>query len=173
MQPQANPVLWRPPLLALAVFLLACAGLSVAEDGHGTEKAKHVAKTLRGRVVWMADELAERYGIATVAEARERVLALKTADGRLYPMMEDVRGRSFRRDKRLREMDLELLVRRYAGSPMVQVIRVYEVRRDDEIFLIDYWCDVCAIVMFEQGPCACCQDDNRLRKRLVEDGGSK
>ncbi len=168
MRPRADRVLSRPPRLVLAVFLLACAGQSGAEDGHGTEKARHVAKTLRGRVVWMADALAERYGIATVAEARERLLALKTADGHLYPMMEDLRGRSFRRDKRLREMDLELLVRQYEGSPMVQVIRVYAIDEHGK-YEVDYWCEICAIAMYELKVCDCCQGPTELRRRKVEE----
>ena len=78
--------------------------------------------------------------------------------------MEDARGRSLRIDKRLRAMDLELLVRRYHGSPMVQVIRIYEWGEDGK-YIVDYWCDVCAIPMFQAGPCDCCQEANRLRKR--------
>jgi len=84
--------------------------------------------------------------------------------------MEDTRGRSLRIDQRLREMDVELLVRRYEGPPMIQIIRVYE-RRNDRKYIVDYWCDVCAIVMFQSGPCDCCQAPNRLRKRPVDDQG--
>ena len=133
-----------------------------------TPRVKHRTESIRGRVVWLAKALERRYGIQTVPEARERVLALETKKGRLYPLIEDLRGRSFRTDKRLREINVELLVRRHVGSPTVQVIRVHEVR-DGDVYIVDYWCDVCAIVMFEQGPCACCQDDNRIRKRLGEE----
>ena len=129
---------------------------------------KHRTERIRGKVIWLAEALERRFGIQTLPEARERVLALETKNGPLYPLIEDLRGRSFRTDQRLREINVELLVRRYAGSPAVQIIRVYEIR-DDDMYIVDYWCDICAIVMFEQGPCACCQDDNRLRKRLVEE----
>ena len=64
---------------------------------------------------------------------------------------------------------MELSVRRYKQHPMLQVIRVYELDQDEK-FEVDYWCDVCAIVMFEKGFCACCQDDNRLRRRIVKRG---
>ena len=167
MRPRADCVLPRLYLLVLAMVLLACAEQSGAEDGHVNDKARHVAKTLRGRVVWMADALAERYGIATVAEARKRVLALKTADGHLYPMMEDLRGRSFRRDKRLREMDVELLVRQYEGTPMVQVIRVYAIDEHGK-YELDYWCEICAIAMVELKVCDCCQGPTELRRRKAQ-----
>jgi hypothetical protein len=122
---------------------------------------------LRGRVVWLNDALKRRYGITTVPESKLRVLALETADGELHPLVEDTRGRAFRIDKRLRNTDMELLVRRYEGLPSIQVIRVYAVKKDGK-FQLDYWCDVCAIVMFELGPCDCCQDANRFRERRVD-----
>ncbi len=166
MRPRADHAL---TILCLVVMVLfACAEHLVAEDGHVTEKARHITKELRGRVVWMADALAERYGIAMVAEARERVLAFKTADGHLYPIMEDLRGRSFRRDKRLREMDIELLVRQYERSPMVQVIRVYAVDEHGK-YEVDYWCEICAIDMYELKVCDCCQGPTELRRRKAQE----
>lgn len=142
--------------------------LFLADRGRGDEPSADPAYTtesIRGRVVWMAEALQRRFGIKTVPEARERLLALESADGHLHPIIDDVRGRSFRTDRRLLEMkDVELLVRRYEGSPMVQIIRIYEHQPDGK-YLVDYWCDVCAITMFEYGPCDCCQDINRLRKQ--------
>ena len=64
-------------------------------------------------------------------------------------------------------MDVQLDARQYDGSQLLQVLRICEVK-DEQKFEIDYWCDVCAIVMFEDGPCDCCQDHNRLRKRPVD-----
>lgn len=124
-------------------------------------------ESIRGRVVWLAEALKTQFGISTVPEAAERALAIQTVDGALLPIVEDIRGHSFRTDVRLREMSVELFVRRYQQHPMLQILRIYELK-DGKRYEVDYWCDICAIVMFETGPCACCQDDNRLRKRLVE-----
>lgn len=129
--------------------------------------SRYETVSIRGRVVWLADALKERYGIKVVREAREQVLALQTPDGQLQPIIEDTRGRAFRIDKRLRGIDMELLVRRYAGLPMIQVIRVYAIKKDGK-YELDYWCDICAIVMYQMGPCDCCQQPNRLRQRRVE-----
>ena len=160
-------------LLTLAVALLALAD----ENDHSTieqkdpPRPKFQSVSLPGRVVWLSEALERQFGINTVPEAKQRVLALETTDRQVIPIVEDVRGRAFRNDPRLREMDVELLVRRYLRSPMVQIVRIYE-RTDDGKFLIDYWCDVCAIVMFEAGPCSCCQDDNQLRRRRVDPLGN-
>jgi hypothetical protein len=81
--------------------------------------------------------------------------------------MEDNRGRAFRKDERLRKREVELFVRRYRGVPMAQVIRTYTVKPDGK-YLVDYWCDICAISMVEDGPCDCCQAPNVLREQKVE-----
>lgn len=138
-----------------------------AETAGTVEKPKTTTFSLRGRVVWMAEALERRFGIQTVPEAAERMLALEIPGGELHPIIEDLRGRSFRKDERFRGVDVELLVRRYEGSPMIRVIRIYALKKDGK-FELDYWCDICAIGMYESGPCDCCQELNRLRERRVE-----
>ena len=129
-------------------------------------KDAYTSATLRGKVVWMADAMARRHGVKVVPEARDRVLALETADGQLLPILEDVRGRAFRGDARLMGIDLELLVRQHRGSPMLQVIGVSAIEKGDK-FEIDYWCEVCSIAMYELKPCECCQGETELRRRRV------
>lgn len=147
------------------------ATVSSASNTPAAGQAEYVTQSIRGRVEWMSVALKRRLGVTVVPEAKERLLTLETTDGQLLPILEDARGRSFRIDKRLREMDVELLVRRYKQSPMLQVIRIYEFEKDKKV-IVDYWCDVCAIVMFELGPCDCCQDTNRLRKRPSDEHGT-
>jgi hypothetical protein len=141
---------------------------AVPSEGASEDDAEPRYETVRltGKVVWIADALVRRYKIRTGPEAAERVLALENDEG-LFPLVEDVRGRAFRKDERLRGIDVELLVRRYEGSPMVQVIRVFA-RRDGKKYELDYWCDICAIAMFELKECECCQGPVILRERLVE-----
>lgn len=148
------------PLIALLLSVAIVCGDDSQDD------ASFTTKSLRGRVVWLAESLAKR-GIKTVPEAAERVLALETPKGDLHPLVEDIRGRGFRRDERLRKMDLELLVRHHKGSPMVQVVRAFELTKDGKHEL-DYWCDICAIAMFELKECDCCQGPIELRKRRIK-----
>ncbi|HIE97817.1 MAG TPA: hypothetical protein EYG03_10435 [Planctomycetes bacterium] len=136
------------------------------EDAEG--KPAFRTELIRGQVVWLAAALKSKFGISTVPEVAEHSLALLTKDGHLLPIVENLRGRAFRKDARLRGKDTEILVRRYDNQPLIQILRVYEIE-DGQRYEVDYWCDICAIVMFETGPCACCQDDNRLRKRLAAD----
>ena len=131
-----------------------------------TVQSKYVTMSIRGQVVWMAEAIARRYGVKSAPEARERVIALESDDGTLYSILEDLRGSSFRKDKRLRGVPLELLVRRYDKSPMLQVIQVYSVEKEGK-YELDYWCDICAIAMYELKPCDCCQGTTELRRRPV------
>ena len=147
-----------------------------AEEAESQEKVPKPGKpghenlSLRGRVVFLADALKRRYGIETDADAARQQVALETDDGELYPLVKDARGRGFLLDERLRDIDMELLVRRHVGSPVVQVIRVYTVKEDGR-YELDYWCDVCAIPMYELKQCECCQGPIRLRERRAADGG--
>jgi hypothetical protein len=137
-------------------------------DGSDSKPAFRT-ELIRGQVVWLASALKSEFGISTVPEVAENSLALLTNDRQLLPIIENLRGRAFRKDERLREKDMQILARRYDRQPLLQILRVYEID-DGQRYEVDYWCDICAIVMFETGPCACCQDHNRLRKRLAEDG---
>jgi hypothetical protein len=147
----------------LIAAALGNAGLAADEPAKDYE-----TKTLRGRVVFLAEAFEHETGVPSVPEARERILALKQADGTLVPLLEDVRGRAFRRDERLRQMEVELVVRHYRQSPLVQIIRVMEVTKDGR-YDLDYWCDICAIAMFEQKDCECCQGPVELRRRKVNE----
>jgi hypothetical protein len=149
------------PRLFLLV-LVGCIALSAAGGQH-----EYTTQTLVGQVVFHNEAFEERTGVPSVPEARDRLLAMKTDDGQLVPLLEDVRGRAFRRDERLRAMRVELLVRRYPFSPLVQIIRVFELA-DGSRYEIDYWCEICAIAMFEQKDCECCQGPVELRRRKVD-----
>jgi len=143
---------------------------NTAASGRGpaaaSTKTAYAAETLRGRMVWMADALERRYGIETDADAVQAVIAVETGDGKLIPIVKDFRSRGFWLDPRLRAMEVEVLVRRYEKSPVVQVVRWYAVRQGRK-YEVDYWCDICAIPMYELKTCDCCQGETRLRERLV------
>lgn len=160
--------LWNGRVAIAAWLVAAIAAIVFSRHALSAEPPQFKLETYRGQVVFLNDALAKRFGIATVPEAVQRTLALQTADGTLVPIVEDVRGRAFRVDERLRKPEVEILVRKYQGVPAVQVIRLFEVTKDGKVEL-DYWCDVCAISMVELKPCECCQGETILRRRKVEE----
>jgi len=143
------------------------AGDAKQELADAEEKPQYRLETVRGRVVWFGEALQRRWGIRTVPESAKSVLALETKDGELITLMEDIRGRAFRVDERLRNLeDCELLVRRYPGIPAVKIVKVFSHEKGEKVEL-DYWCEICAITMFELKACDCCQGDIELRRRPV------
>lgn len=136
---------------------------AISGTANDSTKAPHNA-TFRGRVVWLADGLRELHGIRQDDDAAQAMAALQTGDGRLLPLVKDARGRGFWLDERLRDIDVELYAREFPGTPWIQVIRVYTIH-DGQTFELDYWCDICAIPMFELKACECCQGETRLRER--------
>jgi hypothetical protein len=161
--------------IGLALGVLAALGVASAWAPLGADEpsreqtADQRTVRERGRVVWLAEAMERKHGVTSVPEAKDRVLALEAVDGRLLPLVEDVRGRGFRRDERLRKMDLEVEARAFPDSPFLQVIRLYELK-DGRKYELDYWCEICAIALYELKPCDCCQGPIELRRREVSDG---
>jgi len=158
-------------VVAASLTGLAGAKLLLAEPAAPSEKPaaarKYTTEIIKGKVVWLSDALQRHYGVRTEVAAEKSAVVLEMAGGRLAPLVPDTRGWAFTVDERLRDVDLELLVRRYEGSPYAQVIRVLE-RKDDGLYEIDYWCDICAIPMFILKPCECCQGETRLREQKLD-----
>lgn len=128
------------------------------------EIEKYETLSIRGKIVWLSDALSRRYGIAVDPDAAKFDIALESPDGTLTPIVKDFRGRGFHLDPKLHELDWEMLVRRFPGSPFVQVVRTYA-WREGKKFEFDYWCDICAIPMYELKECECCQGPIRFRFR--------
>ncbi len=144
--------LWGPPIRAVD-----------GPEVKGPKQVAGVSEHVRGQVVFLQERLAKELGIGVVPEARQRVLGIETARGRWIPLIENARAEAFRLDRELRGIDLELVIRRYERTPMVQLLRVFQ-WRDGKRFEVIYWCDVCAIATARPGACACCQDEVELRR---------
>lgn len=143
------------------------AAVQVAESASKGELSVGSNVTVQGRIVWLGEALHQRYGIEHDERDAKTAVAMETTDGRLVPLVKDSRGRGFWLDERLHGLDMELMVRQRPGLPWAQVIRVYTLH-DGEKFELDYWCDICAIPMFELKPCECCQGETRLRQRAAD-----
>jgi hypothetical protein len=154
----------RTCALTVSIVVLLCTPLLAGAGVSRDDPPPYVTKTIRGRVVWLAEALSRLHAVKLVPEAAERTLALETDDGQLHPLVEDIRGRAFRSDERLRKMKVELLVRQHTGSPMVQIVRVFEIAKEGK-FEVDYWCEICSIAMFELKDCECCQGPIELRRQ--------
>ncbi len=91
----------------------------------------------------------------------KKIAYLKTDDGKYIPIKNDWRGRAFLLDKQLRNRKIELIGIQHHES--IQVLVVYTFNKNGKRQYTDYWCEVCAIPMYEPKLCECCQDKNVIR----------
>lgn len=163
----------RPAWIALIlVAVVAAYGAAIATPPVAADGLEpYSTATVRGRVAWVGEALGRRFGIKSESSLAESMVALETSDA-VLPIAPDLRGKAFMDDKRLRAMDVELLVRKYKNTPYLQIMQVYHVKPDGK-YQVDYWCEKCAIATFILKECECCQGPMELRERLVKESASK
>ena len=159
-----------PAVLLLGILFPAIAGLtaSFAQETEepelgkeSTESAEVPKKLFSGKVLLLGEALKEK-GIKSYEEMHKQA-ALVTPDQEIIPIIADWRGRAFFQDERLRNRKVELVGMRKPGVPYLQVLSVFTFDEKGERMYTDYWCDICAIPMYEVKPCDCCQAEIRLR----------
>tara|TARA_R110002072_G_scaffold303140_2_gene495662 strand:- start:36125 stop:36769 length:645 start_codon:yes stop_codon:yes gene_type:complete len=128
-----------------------------------SEKVEPRRQLFAGKVVLLQDAL-KRRGIK-VAEEMKLQAVLETKSGELIPIAADWRGRAFFQDEKLRDRPVEIVGYRQPGIPYLQSLIVYFPNRKGEREEFDYWCDICAIPMYEIKDCECCQGPSRHRYR--------
>jgi hypothetical protein len=133
-------------------------------DGAQDEPVKSIVS---GKVIPLVEALKQR-GIKTYSEEIKDQVVLVTRAGEILPIVPDWRGRAFYQDERLRGRPVDLVVNRRKGVPWLQVLSIYLFDEKDVRSIMDYWCDICAIPMYEIKDCECCQGPTRLRLRPQE-----
>ncbi len=152
-------MMWQAILTSSVVALWLSGGEPAAKSRSVEKTPRH--ELFSGRVVLLKDAL-EKMDIK-VAEEMHGQVVLETDDGELLPILADWRGRAFFQDPRLRERRVELVCFRREKMPYLQVQLIFTFDEAGERMYTDYWCDICAIPMYEIKPCECCQGPIRLR----------
>lgn len=119
-----------------------------------------------GTVVLLQDALKKRD--VKVSDEMKTQAVLETKTGELIPIAADWRGRAFFQDKKLRDRPVEIVGYRRPGIPYLQALVVYFFNKKGEREEFDYWCDICAIPMYEIKDCECCQGPSRHRYRVAK-----
>ncbi|MBK7598424.1 MAG: hypothetical protein IPJ07_07815 [Acidobacteria bacterium] len=158
-------------------IILAAGGLGISADAQSrpdgspdkTDASEDV-KTLsvRGRVVCLTEELEKPYQVIPDCSNRWHVYSIKTADGKYYPFLPVDTAAAVWLDERFRQRDLLVTVRTFPGSNFIEVIK-FQSWKDNKLYDLYYYCDVCMITAFKPGPCECCQDPVVFRETPAED----
>ena len=152
----------RRHAIAICLALLGLAPAFAAEGDPGNGQAEPRKDLFSGKVVPLAEALKRREVEFYEQELKDQVV-LETPDGELIPILPDWRGRAFYQDERLRDRKLDLVGIRRPGVPHLQVLMVFTFDDKGRRMYTDYWCDICAIPMYEIKDCECCQGPIRLR----------
>jgi hypothetical protein len=131
-----------------------------------SKKPEPKKELFTGKVVLLQDALKKRD--IKVADEMKLQAVLETKSGELIPIAADWRGRAFFQDKKLRDRAVEIVGYRQPGIPYLQALVVYFPNEKGEREEFDYWCDICAIPMYEIKDCECCQGPSRHRYRPAE-----
>lgn len=161
-------------VLAVAVCAASMALPGAVFADEATSKAKPPAEKsakkveprrelFSGKVVLLQDALKRRD--IKVAEEMKLQAVLEMKSGELIPIAADWRGRAFFQDKKLRDRPVEIVGYRQPGIPYLQALIVYFPNKKGDREEFDYWCDICAIPMYEIKDCECCQGPSRHRYR--------
>ena len=130
--------------------------------------APQASARLRGRIACLTEELARRHQVAPDCDARGHVYALKTAEGKYHPLLPTDGAAAVWLDERYRQLDLQIVARRFAETDFIEVIK-YQTWRGAKLFDLEYHCLVCNISVHKPMPCECCQDPVEYREVLVRE----
>ena len=121
---------------------------------------------VRGKVTAYKAAMKRLFGLEFVGKWGVDLLALETDDGRLLPLLPTDGARFFYHDRRMLGRPVLLTARRHDRTPGLQVIDIHSIK-DDKVHEIYYWCDVCAIKMYQLQQCDCCQGPIEVREHPV------
>lgn len=135
-------------------FLTALLTLPAVSLATQAQSAPFKPTVLRGRIVNLADALQAQ---AKLEPERGTIYCLKTADGKLHPILPTDTAAAIYEDERFRQRELQITARVFPDLPFLEVIKLQSVKWG-RVFDLYYFCNVCNITTHKPGPCECCQD---------------
>jgi hypothetical protein len=121
--------------------------------------------TLRGRVLTLPEALKARgLGLDVDPEPSAKQMVLLAKDGAITPLLCDETSRALFVDARLRDRNTQIVGRRHAGLPYLQVVTI-QVESDGKLRTPEYFCDICTISVGYPQICPCCQGPMEFRMK--------
>ena len=125
--------------------------------------------TLRGKVLTLPDALKARgLELATDPEPSAKQVVILADDGTMTPLLSDETSRALFVDARLRNRNAQLVGRKYAGIPYLQVVTI-QVESEGRLRTPEYFCEICTISVRYPQICPCCQGPMEFRMKPESD----
>ena len=103
-------------------------------------------------------------GLEADAEPIAKQVVLLSQDGTITPLLSDETSRALFMDERLRNRNGQIVARRFAGVPYLQVVTI-QVESEGRLRTPEYFCDVCTISVRYPQICPCCQGHMELQMK--------
>ena len=156
-------------LISIIPILLINSNLYSGADGTSpADQAETLLPIIKldGKLVDLNKEYARKHAFRIPIDA-EPVLGFKTKDGKLYTLIHTRTSAALFTDNRLKKKELILTGHILPDSQIFQVTFLRS-RKNREIHLLYYYCDICAIVALTPEICQCCQEPVRLVEKPEE-----
>jgi len=153
----------------IASSLLSVGALSLTAQAQDKPAAAEDAKevSLRGKIVCLTEELDKRFNVLPECDKQHHVYSLKTADGKIHPLLPTDSAAAVWMDERFRKRDLQILARSFPDTNYIEVIKIQS-WLNAKLHDLYYYCDICAITAFKPQACECCQEPVEFRETLAQ-----
>ncbi len=145
----------------LAAGMLSVGALTVKAQDKSADDASDVS--LRGKIVCLTEELDKRFNVLPDCDNQHHVYSLKTADGKIHPLLPTESAAAVWMDERFRQRELQITARSFPGTNHIEIIKIQS-WLNAKLHDLYYYCDICAITAFKPGPCECCQEPIEFRE---------
>lgn len=154
--------------LALTPALILPADDSDRKAAREESKASAVASQseLRGRIVCLAEAMHELYG-TDLPTGHPHLYGFRTQGGDFYTLLRTKWSEGLFVDERMRSKELILIGRVLPGTRIFDLSALRSVK-DNKVYDLYYYCEVCAIRTLMPGPCMCCREPVELVEKPLE-----
>ena len=144
---------------AFCLWLMSAA-IGLASPPEGPETV-----TVRGKVLLLADALKARgLELSPDADPIAKQVVVLGQDQTITPLLSDETSRALFLDERLRNRKAQIVGRRFAGVPYLQVVTI-QVESEGRLRTPEYFCEVCTISVRYPQICPCCQGSMELQMK--------
>ena len=133
--------------------------------GIATAQGVSRSVTVRGKVLMLGEAIKARgLDLAPDPDPIAKQVVILGKDGTITPLRSDETSRALFMDARLRNRDAQIVGRRFAGVPYLQVVTI-EVESEGRLRTPEYFCEVCTISVRYPQICPCCQGAMELQMK--------
>jgi rubrerythrin len=145
----------------LLVLICLMPTLMIGASGRAHVSEEPTLAVIRGRAVCL-DEAGK--SVDSLFECKSKRIGFLDKAAKLYTFLKSDSAAEVFNDSRVRARELQITARLH-GRDRLELIKVQSIR-DDKLYDIYYYCEVCNIKEYTPGLCPCCRNEMEFRETL-------